>query len=165
MATTAQIDMLRRLAAAPAGERTPFLGNRRAGTIAGGWYRTAAALAAAGLATVVREGDAKRATITDAGRALLTRREARVTHTDRSGDAGFVFQSKRTGAVVYDSEAQGLDSSDGQKYTVVCVHNRLVGVTSKQGAMKVAGDPSDLCPACLAGDYTERKLTPSEEGA
>lgn len=90
---------------------------------------------------------------------------ARFTWTDRSGDAGFIFQSKRTGAVVYNSDEQGLDSSDGMKYTVVCAHNRLVGVGSKRLAIYSAGKPAvgDLCPACRRGDFTERALTPEED--
>lgn len=87
------------------------------------------------------------------------------TWTDHSGDRGFIFQSTRTGAVVYNSLEQGLDASDGGKYTIVCVHNRLVSVSAKRDAQFIAGSPAnlgELCPACLKKDFTERELTPDE---
>jgi hypothetical protein len=91
---------------------------------------------------------------------------AKFTWADHSGDAGLVFQSKRTGAVVYDSAEAGLDDSCGAKYTIVCPHNRLVTVSAKKDAQFIAGSPAnlgELCPACLKKDFTERELTPAEE--
>jgi hypothetical protein len=84
-----------------------------------------------------------------------------VTHTDRSGDAGFIFQSKRTGAVLY-GEEQGIDLDAG-KYMVLCVHGRCVHVNSKRVGRYVCGHPEDLCPACQKQDFTERSLTNQEE--
>ncbi len=49
--------------------RTPFTGGRNAGRVAAAWYRTAESLRVRGLLNVVREGDAKRATLTEAGHA------------------------------------------------------------------------------------------------
>ena len=90
---------------------------------------------------------------------------AKFHHEDHSGDAGFIYQSRKTGACVYNAEEQGVDPSGG-KYVIICAHGRLVNVTAKKDARFVANSPknlADICPACTKGDFNERRLTPEEE--
>ncbi len=58
-----------------AGYLCPFLSKRDDGRAASAWYRTADSLARAGLASLKREGDSKRAFITEAGRAVVLRQQ------------------------------------------------------------------------------------------
>lgn len=68
----AQRRMLERLqAAGEAGERTHRTGNKGSHRLASAWHRTAEVLERRGLITTVREGDARRAFITGAGRLAL----------------------------------------------------------------------------------------------
>lgn len=88
---------------------------------------------------------------------------AKPIFTDRKDDAGFIYQSRKTGATVYNAAEQGCDP-DGGKYTIICVHNRLVNHNNKQIAQHIANTHlADLCPACAAGDFNERQLTPDED--
>lgn len=67
--STAQQKLLVDVARAP--QRTPFTGGRNAGRVAAAWYRTAGVLARLGFVELTRSGDARLATVTDAGRAYL----------------------------------------------------------------------------------------------
>lgn len=81
-------------------------------------------------------------------------------HEDHSGDAGFIFQSRRTGAVVYRSAAQGFDDSDGGRYTIVCTHGRLVTVSAQRAARGVAAafrDAARKAPAAVRARKIERR--------